>query len=73
MDMNLSKLWVVVEDTEAWWAAAHGVAKRHDWRTEQQIFYKKHQKAARRTIIIDKQWGPNVYHRELYSVSCEKL
>ena len=30
MDMNLSKLWVVVEDTEAWWAAAHGVAKRHD-------------------------------------------
>ena len=27
MDMKLSKLW---EDREAWRAAAHGVAKRHD-------------------------------------------
>ena len=27
MDMNLSKLWDVVKDREAWHAAAHGVAK----------------------------------------------
>ena len=27
MGMNLSKLWEVVKDTEAWHAAVHGVTK----------------------------------------------
>ena len=27
MDMNLSKLWEIVKDREAWQAAAHEVAK----------------------------------------------
>ena len=27
MNMNLSKLWEMVEDMEAWRAAVHGVAK----------------------------------------------
>ena len=27
MDMNLSKLWEVVEDRRAWWATVHRVAK----------------------------------------------
>ena len=27
MDMNLSKLWDIVKDREAWWAAVHGITK----------------------------------------------
>ena len=27
VDMNLSKLWEIVKDREAWRAAVHGVAK----------------------------------------------
>ena len=36
-DMSLSKLREIVKDREAWHVAVHGVEKRHNWPTEQQI------------------------------------
>ena len=36
MDMHLSKLQEMVKDREAWQAAVHGVAKRHDLATQEQ-------------------------------------
>ena len=34
IDVSLSELQELVMDREAWRAAIHGVAKRHDWATE---------------------------------------
>ena len=37
MGMNLRKLWEIVKDREAWYAAIHGAGRvRHDLATEQQ-------------------------------------
>ena len=43
VDMNLSDLWEIVKDKEAWHAAVHGVAKIQtqftDWTTAKYLIY----------------------------------
>ena len=46
-DINISKLWEIVEDTGAWCAAVHGVAKSQiqlsDWRKKNvHLFFSSH-------------------------------
>ena len=43
MDMNLSKLWEMVKDKEAWLTVVQGIAKNwtwlSDWTTKQELLY----------------------------------
>ena len=51
MDMSLSKLLEIVKDRKAWRAAVHGVTKRHDWVTEQQINTAKNERISIPEVI----------------------
>ena len=39
MDMSLNKLWEMVKNRKPSYAAVHGVANRHDWAPEQQLYH----------------------------------
>ena len=51
MDMNLGKFWDMVRDREARRAMVHGVTKRHDWLTEQQINTAKNERVSIPEVI----------------------
>ena len=70
MDMNLSKLWVIMEDRGAWWATVYGVAK--SWTrlaTEQQqirlqtgglgFMYRKYFRVQVLFEMYSSAWGQN--------------
>ena len=65
MNMNVSKLWEILKDREAWHAAVHGVAKSRtrlsDWKTTTNLItdgcYKKYQNILETLRPFPAQWG----------------
>ena len=62
MYINLSKLWKMVKDREAWGAAVHGAAKSwtwlSDWTTTTEDFYGQESKATRNPNVHWQQDDP---------------
>ena len=59
VDMNLSILWELVKDGEAWRAAVHGVTKSQTWLSEQQAetyHSNRHNRWGVELSIIDQYW-----------------
>ena len=56
MGMNLSKLWEMVKDREAWFAAVHGVVKSQTWLSDWTTTY------FARKISLYKYCDLQIYH-----------
>ena len=54
MDMNLSKLWEIVEDRGTWHAAFHGVVKSQTWLSD--WTHNTHSTHWKTSTVIRKQW-----------------
>ena len=80
MDMNLSKLWEILKDREAWPTAVHGSQTvEHDLATEQQKLPRKDGAAVPRLSCCDMSKPFNVEHKRLclvfqqWRAGCEVL
>ena len=74
MDMNLSKLWEIVENRVAWSAAVHGVTKSwpwlSDWTTTCQLYFNKTRRKKR--YLIHSQIGYIVYECIMAKPHCQE-